>query len=121
MRASSIWRTRLACFSSVPRTTSREFADNFLSKLSSADQVAIIQYADRVYTVQDWTHDARAAFRSKRFSAAGIETSYSLIRGAVHPIAVRRRGGRPLALPRARTWARLVEGELRRFQAEEDA
>jgi pimeloyl-ACP methyl ester carboxylesterase len=57
----------------------------------------------------------------ERVSAAGVETSYSLIRGAVHPIAVRRWGGRPLPLPRARTWARLIEVELRRFQAEEDA
>ncbi len=56
-----------------------------------------------------------------RVSAAGIETSYSLIRGAVHPIAVRWRGGRPLPLPRARVWARLVAAELERFQAEEGA
>ena len=56
-----------------------------------------------------------------RVSALGIETRYSLIRGAVHPIAVRWRGGRPLPLPRARTWARLVAEELTRFQAEEGA
>jgi hypothetical protein len=56
-----------------------------------------------------------------RIAAAGIETRYSLIRGAVHPIAVRWRGGRPLPLPRARTWARLVGEELTRFQAEEGA
>ena len=37
----------------------------------------------------------------ERAAAAGVETSYSLIRGAVHPIAVRWRGGRPLPLPRA--------------------
>ena len=55
----------------------------------------------------------------ERIAASGVETSYSLIRGAVHPIAVRWRGGRPLPLPRARTWARLVERELARFQAEE--
>lgn len=56
-----------------------------------------------------------------RIAAAGIETRYSLIRGAVHPIAVRWRGGRPLPLPRAHTWARLVAEELTRFQAEEGA
>lgn len=56
-----------------------------------------------------------------RIAAAGVETRYSLIRGAVHPIAVRWRGGRPLPLPRARTWARLVGEELTRFQAEEGA
>ena len=57
----------------------------------------------------------------ERIAAEGIETSYSLIRGAVHPIAVRWRGGRPLPLPRAGTWARLVAGELERFQTEEGA
>lgn len=56
-----------------------------------------------------------------RVIAEGIETSYSLIRGAVHPIAVRWRGGRPLPLPRAHAWARHVAGELTRFQAEEAA
>ncbi len=61
----------------LPRTTSREFADNFLSKLSSADQVAIIQYADRVHTVQDWTHDARAASLAlKEKYRVGIKASY---------------------------------------------
>ena len=55
----------------------------------------------------------------ERVTAAGAETSYSLIRGAIHPIAVRRRGGRPLPLPRAGTWAQHVERELARFQAEE--
>lgn len=54
-----------------------------------------------------------------RAAAEGVETSYDLIRGAIHPIAVRWRGGRPLPLPRAQTWARLVDRELRRFQAEE--
>lgn len=57
----------------------------------------------------------------ERAAGAGVETSYSLIRGAVHPIAVRWRGGRPLPLPRAHAWARLVAGELARFQAEEGA
>lgn len=54
-----------------------------------------------------------------RVEAEGIETSYALIRGALHPIAVRWRGGRPLPLPRAHQWARLVAGELERFQTEE--
>ncbi len=61
----------------LPRTTSREFADNFLSKLSSADQVAIIQYADKVYPVQDWTHDAHeASLALKEKYRVGIKASY---------------------------------------------
>jgi pimeloyl-ACP methyl ester carboxylesterase len=58
---------------------------------------------------------------AERLAAAGVETSWQLIRGAVHPLAVRWRGGRPLPLPRAGTWARLVEREVARFQAEEAA
>lgn len=53
-----------------------------------------------------------------RVEALGVETSYELIRGAVHPIAVRLPGGRPVPLPRAGTWARLVSAQLRRFQEE---
>lgn len=56
-----------------------------------------------------------------RVAAAGGRTSYSLIRGALHPVAVRAPGGRPLPLPRARTWTRLVAAEIERFQTEEDA
>ncbi len=55
----------------------------------------------------------------ERLAAAGVAASWELIRGAVHPIAVRWRGGPPLPLPRAGAWARHVERELARFQAEE--
>jgi VWFA-related protein len=61
----------------LPRTATREFADNFLSKLSAADQVAIIQYADKVYTVQDWTHDTKEASTAlKEKYRVGIKASY---------------------------------------------
>jgi pimeloyl-ACP methyl ester carboxylesterase len=53
-----------------------------------------------------------------RAVALGADGEYTIIHGAVHGVAVRaHRGGRPLPLPRARTWARLVADELRRFQA----
>jgi pimeloyl-ACP methyl ester carboxylesterase len=52
-----------------------------------------------------------------RAVALGAEGEYTIIRGAVHGVAVRAHRGRPLPLPRARTWARLVAEELRRFQA----
>ncbi len=56
----------------------------------------------------------------ERVRAAGVPATYTLIRGAVHPIALRW-GGRPVPAPRARTWARLVSAEVARFQAEEGA
>jgi pimeloyl-ACP methyl ester carboxylesterase len=52
-----------------------------------------------------------------RAIALGAEGEYTLIPGGVHGIALRAHWGRPVPLPRARTWARLVADELRRFQA----
>ena len=52
-----------------------------------------------------------------RAIALGAEGEYTIIPGAVHGVALRAHWGRPLPLPRARTWARLVADELRRFQA----
>jgi dienelactone hydrolase len=50
-----------------------------------------------------------------RAVALGAEGEYTVIAGAVHGVAVRTHRGRPLPLPRARTWARLVAEELERF------
>ena len=50
-----------------------------------------------------------------RARAHGVEGEYTLIPGAVHGLALRAPSGRPVPLPRARTWARLVADELRRF------
>jgi dienelactone hydrolase len=52
-----------------------------------------------------------------RAIALGAEGDYTIIPGAVHGIALRAHRGRPLPLPRAGTWSRLVADELRRFQA----
>jgi acetyl esterase/lipase len=52
-----------------------------------------------------------------RARALGVEGEYTIIPGAVHGLALR--AHRDLvALPRARTWARLVADELRRFEAQ---
>jgi dienelactone hydrolase len=51
-----------------------------------------------------------------RAQALGVEGEYTIIRGAVHGMALRASRGHPVPLPRARTWARLVAGELRRFE-----
>jgi VWFA-related protein len=52
----------------VARPAPREFADNFVSRLSPKDQISIIQYSDRVELIQDWTNsreEALGALRSK--------------------------------------------------------
>jgi VWFA-related protein len=51
-------------YQTVARPTTWEFADNLVTKLSAADSVSIIQYADKVSLVQDWTNDHQEALRS---------------------------------------------------------
>ena len=53
----------------------------------------------------------------ERAQALGIEGDYTLIRGGLHGIAVRGRGGRPVPLPRAGRWTRLVEERVQHFEA----
>jgi dienelactone hydrolase len=52
-----------------------------------------------------------------RARALGVEGEYTIIPGAVHGLALRAHRGL-VALPRARTWARLVADELRRFETQ---
>lgn len=47
-----------------------------------------------------------------RARAEGVEGTYRLIRGAIHPIALRAPWGGVVAAPRARAWVRLVGAEL---------
>jgi dienelactone hydrolase len=54
--------------------------------------------------------NSRAGYERAR--ARGIDATYTLIVGALHGIAVRGPGGRPVPLPRARTWARYVKSAL---------
>ena len=53
----------------------------------------------------------------ERALAAGGDGTYTLIRGALHAIALRSRGGAPVPLPRARTWARLAAERVQSFAA----
>jgi pimeloyl-ACP methyl ester carboxylesterase len=52
----------------------------------------------------------------ERARSLGVSGDYTLIRGALHGIALRVSADRLLPLPRAGTWARLVAAELERFQ-----
>jgi pimeloyl-ACP methyl ester carboxylesterase len=51
-----------------------------------------------------------------RARALGVDGEYMLVRGGLHGVALRAHWGRPVPLPRAGEWARLVGVELRRFQ-----
>ena len=51
----------------------------------------------------------------ERALAEGADGAYTLIPGALHGIALRAHWGRPVPLPRARTWARLVAAALERY------
>jgi pimeloyl-ACP methyl ester carboxylesterase len=53
----------------------------------------------------------------ERVRGLGVEGDYTLIPGALHAIALRAHWGRPLPLPRAAAWARLVARELETFAA----
>lgn len=52
----------------------------------------------------------------ERARALGVDGESTLLRGAVHGLALRAHWGRPLPLPRAGAWARLVARELERFE-----
>jgi pimeloyl-ACP methyl ester carboxylesterase len=48
----------------------------------------------------------------ERARALGVEGTYALIPGALHGVALRARGGRPIPLPRAREWEHRVAAQL---------
>jgi VWFA-related protein len=50
----------------IARPAPREFADNFVSRLSPQDHIAIIQYSDRVQLIQDWTNRRELALGALR-------------------------------------------------------
>ena len=52
----------------------------------------------------------------KRARALGVEGTYTVIPGAVHGIALRRRSGKLVTLPRAARWAELAAADVARFR-----
>ena len=53
----------------------------------------------------------------ERARSLGVDASRTVIPGAVHALALRAPGGRPLPMPRAARWVDLVAAELERFCA----
>lgn len=60
-------------------------------------------------------HPANSRRGFERARALGVDGEYRLVRGGLHGVAVRAPWGRPVQLPRARAWVRLVADELDRF------
>ena len=58
---------------------------------------------------------SRRGFERAR-ALGGVDGGYTVLRGAVHGMALRAHWGRPIPLPRAGAWARLVARELERFE-----
>jgi dienelactone hydrolase len=53
----------------------------------------------------------------ERARAMGVDATYTLIPGALHGIAVRAPGGRPVPLPKARAWVRYVASAVETWAA----
>lgn len=84
----------------ITNPTTRQFANLFVSQLSPEDQIAIIQYSDRVQLIQDWTNDrqqARNALSSKY--RVGIKSSYhDALKLAADKLQTRENGRRIVVL-----------------------
>jgi VWFA-related protein len=84
----------------LPRPTAREFADEFVASLSPNDQLAIIQYADRVQLIQDWTRDREKALEALRSKyRVGVKSSFhDALKLAAEKLQSRDRGRRVIVL-----------------------
>jgi VWFA-related protein len=84
----------------LSRPTARLFADNFISRLSPSDRIAIVQYADRVQLIQDWTSDREKALESLRSKyRVGIKSSYfDALKLAAEKLQACERGRRVIVL-----------------------
>jgi pimeloyl-ACP methyl ester carboxylesterase len=60
-------------------------------------------------------HPANSRRGFERARALGVDGDYRLLPGGLHGVAVRAPWGKPVRLPRAGAWARLVAQELERF------
>ncbi len=94
-----IWETAKS-YQILTRPTAREFADKFVSRLSPQDQIAIIQYHDRVQLIQDWTRDrdrALDALRSKY--RVGVKSTFlDALKLAAEKLQTREQGRRVIVL-----------------------
>jgi VWFA-related protein len=64
-------------YTTIPRPIAREFTEIVLRRLAPQNQVAIIQYADRVEMLQDWTRNRDEAISALRTGfRAGVNARF---------------------------------------------
>jgi len=72
-----LWEQGGPGYQVIKNPTPRQFAERFVSGLSPNDQIAIIQYSERVHLIQDWTNDRQQALNSLSSKyRVGIKASY---------------------------------------------
>ncbi len=84
----------------VARPTAREFAEKFVSGLSPRDQIAVIQYADKVQLVQDWTSDREQVLKSlsSRYRVGVKASFFDALKLAADKLQTRQGGRRVIVL-----------------------
>ncbi|MDX2034273.1 MAG: VWA domain-containing protein [Blastocatellia bacterium] len=95
-----IWERGGPGYQTLQHPTARTFAERFVASLSPSDQIAIIQYSDKVQLIQDWTRDkgqATAALQSKY--RVGVRSTYlDALKLAADKLASRKEGRRVIVL-----------------------
>jgi VWFA-related protein len=95
-----IWEKPAPESSQLARPTAHSFAVSLLAQLSPLDEVAVIQYADRVRLLQDWTRDHAQVRRALEAGyRVGLRSSfYDALQLAAVKLAEKREGRRTLVL-----------------------
>lgn len=95
-----IWEKRTPESSLLARPTAHSFAVSLLDRLSPRDEVAVIQYADRVRLLQDWTPDPSQARRALEsgYRVGLRSTFYDALHLAAQKLAEKREGRRIVVL-----------------------
>jgi VWFA-related protein len=95
-----IWEKPAPESSQLARPTAHSFTVSLLAQLSPLDEVAVIQYADRVRLLQDWTRDHAQVRRALEAGyRVGLRSSfYDALQLAAVKLAEKREGRRTLVL-----------------------
>ena len=98
-----------------PALATLGFAYEERGRLSGGAYHGILRKVDRWLPGIPGVSPRSSSSGFERARALGVAGRYELIPGALHGIALRARGGRPVPLPRARAWERRVAAQLATF------
>ena len=95
-----IWERGGPGYKTMARPTARQFAENFVGGLSPNDQISILQYADKVQVLQDWTRDRQQALTALESKyRVGIKSTYfDALKLAAEKLAACKEGRRVIVL-----------------------